>query len=414
MNRLQRIHVILLTAALLLHLSVSLYTILRLKNADTSLNRFYHILTSVFCVIWCINASFCHIRHDLSSQDRKRKVTFAILIGLSSLGIVYLRKPIWEFGLISFLFSALLIALTYSIVISVGFNVVLGLAVGIIAYLLGNYPMILAVILLDFLIISGSFIIETVFKELRTQSRMYDQARWAASKLSSVTLRLDEAVQKEKARAFFNERKRISTLIHDTVGYALTAIIGQLNILYDRVATPNVSEAIAKLEKFVRKTLMETRILVHEMGEHPEDVEEEEWTRKCLELCDVFRDCTGVSVERDIPPLNGIERQVGETVYRIIQEGLTNAYRHGRADYIAVTIKIKEKLELLLLKVSDNGVGCDKYVEGKGLKGMRERIYQVGGSLNLATLPNKGFDIAADIPLNGGRSGHVKNKSAAG
>ena len=95
---------------------------------------------------------------------------------------------------------------------------------------------------------------------------------------------------------------------------------------------------------------------------------------------------------------------ISETVYRLIQESLTNAYRHGRADYVDVAMSWETDDELVLLRVSDNGRGALSLSPGNGLTGMRERVAELGGSVVWQSSPGRGFDIGVDIPWAGGAS----------
>lgn len=88
------------------------------------------------------------------------------------------------------------------------------------------------------------------------------------------------------------------------------------------------------------------------------------------------------------------------TLYRLIQESLTNAIRHGRARNISVTIRCEDGGDILL-QVSDDGVGFAESTDGTGLglAGMRERISAVGGTLSVRNHPDgNGASVTARLP----------------
>jgi signal transduction histidine kinase len=88
------------------------------------------------------------------------------------------------------------------------------------------------------------------------------------------------------------------------------------------------------------------------------------------------------------------------TIYRLIQEGLTNSYKHAGAARIDVGLSRGEEVVLTL---ADNGCGMDmtKHASGFGLSGMRERVEMMGGTFSIETSPGGGFAIEARLPAAG-------------
>ncbi len=85
------------------------------------------------------------------------------------------------------------------------------------------------------------------------------------------------------------------------------------------------------------------------------------------------------------------------TVYRIIQESLTNSVRHGRAACIGIEIRYTgESLELI---VRDDGLGTESLQPGFGLQHMEERISLLGGEIRFSTVPGEGFLTEVRLPL---------------
>lgn len=240
-------------------------------------------------------------------------------------------------------------------------------------------------------------VVRTLHRNLVSQGKLLDQARWSASRLSSITLRLDSTVNQERFKARVSERKRLARAVHDSVGYSLTALIVQLSALQNRVDDAMVLQKLSYLEDFARNLLRDTRIVVSEIRETP-PVTEQDWPSQWRKLCEVFGDCTGVRVHREITIDFPVAQDVGAVVYRVIQEGLTNSYRHGHAKYVAVTALYDRRLGMILLKISDNGRGAEFREVGNGLRGMQERVESVNGSFLWQTQPDRGFDIAVDIP----------------
>ncbi|MDY7027225.1 MAG: sensor histidine kinase, partial [Spirochaetota bacterium] len=83
-------------------------------------------------------------------------------------------------------------------------------------------------------------------------------------------------------------------------------------------------------------------------------------------------------------------------LFRIIQEGLTNSFRHGQADMVRITLWIENRC--LFLTILDNGRSTFKIVEGIGISGMRERVEQIGGTISFHNYPD-GFKVRTVLPL---------------
>lgn len=108
-----------------------------------------------------------------------------------------------------------------------------------------------------------------------------------------------------------------------------------------------------------------------------------------------------ISIEFDVGPPDVSFGDVADaTLYRLIQESLTNAIRHGQPRTIKVTIQAQDLGEILL-EVSDDGVGLSASMDrtGRGLSGMRERISALGGSLSVRNhVDGRGASVTARLP----------------
>jgi signal transduction histidine kinase len=96
--------------------------------------------------------------------------------------------------------------------------------------------------------------------------------------------------------------------------------------------------------------------------------------------------------------LGSVSEKVGRSVYRILQEALTNSCRHGRADLVDVAMAWHADSGEILLRVSDDGSGADGFKIGNGLRGIRERVNELKGEVVFQTKMHQGFDIGITIP----------------
>jgi len=90
--------------------------------------------------------------------------------------------------------------------------------------------------------------------------------------------------------------------------------------------------------------------------------------------------------------------QVKFTLYRVAQEGLTNARKHAHADHIELILDSTEA-GLVKLHVKDDGVGSGSATGGFGLLGVRERVQALGGQLRTVSTPGQGFLLEVELPL---------------
>ncbi|MCZ4509859.1 histidine kinase [Streptomyces sp. ActVer] len=116
----------------------------------------------------------------------------------------------------------------------------------------------------------------------------------------------------------------------------------------------------------------------------------------------------GAKVELSVRA-DGIPPSVGAAAYRIVQEALTNAVRHGGRENLTVRVGLWTADGALLVSVKDDGTGGDADAGGAagssggtpgfGLVGMRERARSVGGTLDAGPGPAEGFEVTATLPL---------------
>ncbi len=122
--------------------------------------------------------------------------------------------------------------------------------------------------------------------------------------------------------------------------------------------------------------------------------------RRWLQLIETFAAVTGVKVVAEIErEFDTLEEQLELVVYRVIQEGLTNAYRHGHARLIMVFVWCE--CGKLLVRISDNGRGLTNLAEGLGLRGIKERVTALGGEFAWRSTPWRGFDLGIEFPFEG-------------
>jgi two-component system, NarL family, sensor histidine kinase UhpB len=193
------------------------------------------------------------------------------------------------------------------------------------------------------------------------------------------------------------ERLRVARELHDEIGQTLTAI----TIQAERAAESDPAAASAALNQIaaaVRESLDEVRRIAREL--RPEALDDLGLVNALIALCNRVNVQDGPIVERRLgSTLPALNPDVELVIYRIAQEGLTNAVRHS--DAARVTVSLEADAEMLTLRVVDDGSGMPTRLPDNtsGIAGMRERALLVGGRLSIASRPGAGTEVQLLIPV---------------
>lgn len=236
------------------------------------------------------------------------------------------------------------------------------------------------------------------------------RAYWA--QLEERAARLEKEREAQSRIAVAAERARIARELHDVVAHNVSVMVVQADgAAYVLDAAPEQTrQALETISGTGRQALAEMRRLlgVLRTGEQAEGGEyvPQPGVEQLEDLMDQVRgaglpvDFTVVGEPRELPS------SVALTVYRIVQEALTNTRKHGGPD-VGATVRVSYRDEDLELLVEDDGRGAQQelYEEGgadglgHGLIGMRERVGMVGGSLTAGPRAGGGFRVSAVLPL---------------
>ena len=200
----------------------------------------------------------------------------------------------------------------------------------------------------------------------------------------------DYAVNMERM-AQMRERNRLAREIHDTLGHTLTGIImgADAGLALLDVAPEESRKRIQAVAQTARNGLTDVRRSITAL--RPDTLERYSLAQALEELVENFRLTTSAQItySQEAGTLN-LHSDEEDALYRVVQEGMTNAVRHGKADRVA--IRVTREADVLTVSVRDNGTGCDKLEEGFGLRHMRERLEMLGGTLSCGNLDDHAPD----------------------
>jgi signal transduction histidine kinase len=208
---------------------------------------------------------------------------------------------------------------------------------------------------------------------------------------------LEQYSQRIEELTIMEERNRVSQDLHDTVGHIFTSVITSLDALpfIMKVNQDEAENSIKEISNLARNGLDDVRKTIHQIS----PLEKHQLLSLSFQqVIDDFKKHTGTDVGFTV---EGIEKNLGErikfTLIRCLQEGLTNAKRHGHATEI--TVKISYREDTIVLRIKDNGVGTDILHVGFGLQTMKDRITSLSGALTIESVVKQGTEICCTIPL---------------
>ena len=187
------------------------------------------------------------------------------------------------------------------------------------------------------------------------------------------------------------ERNRLAREIHDTLGHTLTGIImgADAGLALLDVAPEESRKRIQVVAQTARNGLTDVRRSIKAL--RPDTLERYSLAQALEGLVENFRLTTSAQITycQEVGELN-LASDEEDVLYRVVQEGMTNAVRHGKADRIS--IRVTRTGDVVTVSVRDNGIGCDTLEEGFGLRHMRERLEMLGGTLSYGNMEQDAED----------------------
>lgn len=195
-----------------------------------------------------------------------------------------------------------------------------------------------------------------------------------------------------------DERRRLARELHDTTAQSLAALCMNLSVVREATDTlnPRARAALDESVTLAKESLHEIRTVSYLL--HPPGLDELGLASALSGYIGGFIQRSGIRVEVDVPPdLGRLPQAVETTVFRLVQECLTNIHRHSGSS--TARVRLVRKPSNLVLEVEDAGRGIrGNAPSGVGIASMRERVQQLDGWLEIASNPG-GTTVRATIPL---------------
>jgi len=201
------------------------------------------------------------------------------------------------------------------------------------------------------------------------------------------------------------ERRRIARELHDTVGQLLAAITMNMAVVEAELSSlsPEAQKAFLENRTFVQQILGGIRTISHLL--HPPLLDESGLPSALRWYVEEFSQRSGIKVNLELSPnFERFPSELETAVFRIVQEALGNIHRHSQSP--TADIRLSAGRECLKLEIRDAGRGIPPDMQqqiktgirtGVGLRGMRERVAQMGGQLEIES-SEKGTAVLANFP----------------
>jgi signal transduction histidine kinase len=208
------------------------------------------------------------------------------------------------------------------------------------------------------------------------------------------------------------ERRKFSRELHDSLGQYLAGAKMNLDMLS---RTNPKEELLTSAIELLDQSISETRTISHLL--HPPLLDEVGFASAANWYVQGFSERSGVEVNVDIPKaLSRLPRPLELGLFRVLQESLTNIHRHSKSSRAEVSLKYESDTIVLRVKDYGKGMALDSLRSfqtkgtnlGVGLTGMRERVRELSGNLDIQSGPS-GTLIVITLPLNTSRSQSPNN-----
>lgn len=220
--------------------------------------------------------------------------------------------------------------------------------------------------------------------------------------LEAVALQIGTAIKRmrlaenEQRNALLTERNRLAQDLHDSVNQMLFSVSLTAKAAGEMAADSEVREMLEFIQNLSHEALHEMRALIWQL--RPQGLEE-----GVAAAIEKYADVIGLNIKLTLSGVLRLSQAEEELMWRLSQEALANCKKHAEAELAHVRISLSSSA--IMLEIEDDGKGF-KYdpasnIPTLGLKGMKERTEQAGGSFEIRSEIGKGTTVRIVLPYNG-------------
>jgi signal transduction histidine kinase len=224
-------------------------------------------------------------------------------------------------------------------------------------------------------------------------------------RLEREVMRLKTALAEQACRAVAEreaEREAIARELHDKFGQYLTVVALELNTIGRQSPLPQgLADRVAKLEGLTSQAERDMANMAWQM--RPVAPGGLDLETSCRQLAEEWSERAALAFDlhlslgsRKLPP------SVAATLYRVLQEALINVVKHANAGRIGIILRAVPHMVMLVVEDDGGGFDHDDMADTSlslGIRGIRERLALVGGSLEIESSPGQGTTLLVNVPL---------------
>ena len=218
--------------------------------------------------------------------------------------------------------------------------------------------------------------------------------------LTGMAEQLQNLIHTNDELARLEERNRLARDLHDTVKQQTYAARMQLTAAKNLLSS-DPTAAVGHIDTALqlnRETQQELKLIIDEL--RPAALQGKGLAQALKEYADRWQEHTGIKLETVVSGERSLPLDVEQTLYRVLQEALSNIARHAEADTVRLSLNMTP--EQVTLIVADNGRGFDANdvsASSYGLSGMKTRLNEVGGTLKVDSTLSAGTTVIAEVQL---------------
>lgn len=225
------------------------------------------------------------------------------------------------------------------------------------------------------------------------------QLQTANIRLKEMNAQLKDYAEMTEKMAETRERNRIAREIHDTLGHTMTGLSAGIDACIAMIdfSVDATKEQLNKISKVARQGIKDIRRSVNKL--RPDALEHSGLGEALEKMMEETMQVSDVKINYDCQvEILKFNQDEEDMIYRVVQESITNAIRHGKAKII--NVRLWKENKWLNLVIKDNGIGCENIQTGFGLIHIKERIKMLNGTVEYDG--SDGFKVTARIPIRWG------------
>ena len=365
-------------------------------------NHFFHgppVKVGLNIILWVTYTAFLFVPGKYWTRTR-RIIALSILLLQAAIGVIWFDQITLIYILAIILFVAA-IRLTFMKVQTPAIIVIC-----VTAALYAKFGSEDVFSIISFLFFAAAFYFS--IRSRRQRNEMYELNRKHLEELQSAYDQLHQASATAMQYAVLEERTRIARDIHDAVGHSLTSLIVQIQALRYMIKEDPVraGHSLDGMLAVARQGLQDIRTSVHALA----DNRSTPGVTALKSLLARMEATASIPYSFETNLNDGeVETEAYETLFRVLQEAITNVIRHSHATQVEVSLI--NHTEKLVMTIRDNGKikELNEIQEGYGISAMKSRLEELGGSLRLSILEPRGLELTASIPHIGNSQGEQED-----